>query len=144
MNNNKYTLDDLKHVNLLARKPEPDLTDQEWQKQFEIMRWVIPQSTNKKMSLYEAPIFINGQIAYQTDKAESQMKRYKRFINDVLDSIRSGEYDYCYYIYQITELLKFENTRLRSRYLKDDQCFEVWLDLSNTESVRKGKYNYSI
>ena len=59
---------------------------------------------------------------------ETVYQRYCRYINDVLSEIRKGNHDYCYYCYQIRDLLRFEHNRLRTKYYPDGQYVEVWLD----------------
>ena len=54
-------------------------------------------------------------------------QEYCSFINDILSNIRSGQIDYVYYIYQITDLLKFHYDTLKTRYC--DGYWEVWLDV---------------
>ncbi len=54
---------------------------------------------------------------------------YCSFINDLLTTIRGGKTDYCYYIYQILELLKFHYDDLQTKYC--DGYWEVWLTYSN-------------
>ena len=51
---------------------------------------------------------------------------YCEFINDILRNIRAGEIDYCFYIYHIEDILKYE-PRLKSRWLETEQCFRVWI-----------------
>ena len=53
---------------------------------------------------------------------------YCAYINDILRNIRKGGYDYCYYGYQIVELLKFHYNDLRTRYC--DGYWKVWLEPS--------------
>lgn len=63
-------------------------------------------------------------------KGETAYQQYCSFINDVLTSIRKGETDYCYFIYQIADLLQFE-PELQTRLCNEDRLcpyFEVWLD----------------
>ena len=123
-----YTLEDLKQINLSQGRPDPELTDKEWQKQFNIMRVLIKPSVDNKMFVRDSSPIVNNSYAVDNyDKSEMQWKRYRKYINDVLAAIRDGEFDYCYYIYQISDLLKYENKRLQSRYRPDDRCFEVWL-----------------
>lgn len=58
---------------------------------------------------------------------DSEWARYTRYINSVLNSIRNGNDDYVYHIYQIADLLRFEHDRLRTEYVKEDGYFRVWL-----------------
>ena len=51
---------------------------------------------------------------------------YCSYINDVLRNIRKGQVDYCYYIYQILDLLKFHYSDLKTKYC--DGYWEVWLE----------------
>ena len=51
---------------------------------------------------------------------------YDDFLDSVLYAIRHGQIDYCYYIYQIVDLLKHEKN-LQSRWLEKEQQFRVWL-----------------
>ena len=53
-------------------------------------------------------------------------QQYCSYINDILSIIRSGQVDYCYYIYQILDLLKFHYDDLKTRYC--DGYWEVWLE----------------
>lgn len=58
---------------------------------------------------------------------DTQYQYYCRYINDILWSIRHGKVDYCYYIYQIAELLRFEHDRLQAVYLEQEHCFRLSL-----------------
>lgn len=60
------------------------------------------------------------------NKDVEQCFLYCHFINDILDCIRAGNIDYCFYIYQIEDLLKYE-PRLKSCWLEQEQCFRVWI-----------------
>ena len=51
---------------------------------------------------------------------------YCAYINDILSNIRAGQVDYCYYIYQILDLVKFHYNNLMTRYR--DGYWEVWLE----------------
>ena len=51
---------------------------------------------------------------------------YCSYINDVLNNIRMGQIDYCYYIFQIMELARFHYNTLRTKYC--DGYWEVWLE----------------
>lgn len=62
-----------------------------------------------------------------TYHGETMYQRYCDFINGILSTIRAGESDYCFYTYQIAELLRFENIRLRSEWMPRHGCFRVWI-----------------
>ena len=123
-------LEKLQKVSLTAKKPDKDMTDKEWQEYFNAMKLLTQQVKEKRMSCRTSPILINGysdnQFTYQGD---TQWMKYKEFINSILSAIRRGEQDYCFYIYQIAELLRYEHDNLRSEWLPEDKCFQVWLEL---------------
>lgn len=122
-------LEELQTISLTAKKPDKDMTDKEWQEYFGIMKTLTHQVKEKRMSCRTSPILINGysdnQFTYQGD---TQWIKYKEFINSILFAIRHGECDYCFYIYHIAELLRYEHDNLRTKWLPDDNCFQVWLN----------------
>lgn len=79
-------------------------------------------SNQKQMTAYET----DSRGVYCEYCGETQWKRYCEFINSVLETIRSGEEDYCFYPYQIAELLRFEQG-LIAEYLPDSGCVKVSL-----------------
>lgn len=105
---NKYkgmTLDELRMCKAISNtdgKPSPSLTDEKWQKEFNI----------RKMFIKTCP------------KNDSQ-QNHSAYINDVLRNIHNGQVDYCYFIYQIMDLLKVYPISLKTRYR--DGYWEVWL-----------------
>lgn len=54
------------------------------------------------------PRMSGGCYGLYDDKIPTTYEYYRKFINDVLRNIRNGETDYCYELYQIRELLRFE------------------------------------
>lgn len=122
-------LEELQNISLTAKKPDKDMTDKEWQEYFGIMKTLTHQVKEKRMSCSTSPILINGYSDNQfTYHGDTQWTKYKEFINSILFSIRHGEYDYCFYIYHIAELLRYEHDNLRTKWLPDDNCFQVWLN----------------
>lgn len=120
----------MKCINVHTGKPNKDMSDKQWQKYFNSMRLFVQPSVYKRMNIRSPHIYINNyacdnQFEYQ---GETQWIYYKKFINDILSTIRRGEKDYCYYIYQIADLLKYEHDNLRSRWRTEEECFEVWLE----------------
>ena len=77
----------------------------------------------KKMRVIPEPRNFVG-----TYHGKTQYQCYCDFINDVLNSIRRGKPDYCYYIYQIAELLKYEHDRLQAVWLEEERCFKLSLN----------------
>ena len=58
---------------------------------------------------------------------KTQYQSYCSFINNMLKNIRHGEIDYCFYIYQVAELLKYEHERLQATWLNFEKCFRLSL-----------------
>lgn len=128
-------LSELKFCSLSAGRPNPNMTDAQWQQYFSVMKLLIKPSKTRKMKCTAANMVINGcnmdgKIEY---KGDTSYMNYCKYINSVLSTIR-GEHsdvprhDYCYFIYQIADLLKYEHDRLRTKYMSENECFEVWLD----------------
>ena len=119
----------LERFSLTAKKPEKGMTNEEWQEYFALMKVLTKQTKERLLKRSSSPIingyYVEGQLSYQ---GETQWERYKEFINSVLKTIRKGEYDYCFYIYQISELLRFEHDNLRTLWLPDERYFQVWLE----------------
>ena len=123
------TLEELKELKLLSNtdgRPREGLTDQSWQNEFMILRTITIPSLKSSMG---------GKYAKESNKWNEEIwgqycgmtnyQEYCAFINDVLRTIRSGQVDYCYFIYQITDLLKFHKDTLQTKYC--DGYWEVWL-----------------
>lgn len=119
-------------VNLKAGKPDSDLTDEQWQLYFAAMKSQVKPKATTCMNTEYTPATVNGKPLKSEYDGDTMYMYYCEFINSVLDVIRGTddeppEHDYCYFIYQIAELLTFEHERLRTRYLPEYKCFEVWL-----------------
>lgn len=131
-------IEELKEVSLTAKRPDKDMTDEKWQEYFGIMKTLTHQGNEKRMNSRTSPILINGysdgQFTYQND---TQWTKYKEFINSILSAIRQGECDYCFYIYQIAELLRYEHDELRTKWLPDENCFQVWLNKRFKDKAEK-------
>lgn len=118
----RTTLDDLKEINLNATILSENMTDTEWQDYFARMKMIVGPVNEKQMSLRPSrSIYEDGVY-----KGDTQAMRYKQFINGILKTIRSGKLDYCYRVYQITDLLKYE-PNLKAQWLSNSECFAVSL-----------------
>ena len=118
----RTTLNDLKEINLNATILSESMTDAEWQDYFARMKIiVVPAKTKNMQGSYSARLK-EGE-AYQGD---TQAYRYKQFINSILKTIRSGEADYAFYIFQISDLLRYE-PNLKAQWLPNSECFKVSL-----------------
>jgi hypothetical protein len=128
------TFEELKEMKIVSNtngRPLPSLTDEKWQKEFNVrklfVRPIPPDSKIKKMNgRYSKEYGIWNEERQGEYHGCTNYQQYCSFINDVLENIRGGQVDYCYYIYQIMDLLRFHYHDLRTRYC--DCYWEVWLD----------------
>lgn len=129
MEERKLELKDLERVDLSAGQPPKDMTDEQWQKYLSQMISMVKPSAEKRMTS-SAKMTVNGRdIGSQSGySGETSWYYYRQTINTILAAIRKKKHDYCYHIHQITYLLKFEHDRLRTKWLPDSGCFEVWLN----------------
>lgn len=117
-------LNDLKEINLNATTLSENITDVEWQDYFARMKMIVMPAKAKNMQGSYSVRLKEGE-AYQGD---TQAYRYKQFINSILRNIRRGETEFCFYIFQISDLLKYEPD-LETKWLPNAECFEVSLPL---------------
>ena len=117
-------------ISLLGRQDKKPkvINDKEWQQMFSLLKLTTPASKDKRFKNTTSSIKINGR--YQQEKEETQWRYYIQYINSVLSNIRNGEHDVCFFSYQIKDLLRFENARLKTKLINDDGFiyFDVWLD----------------
>lgn len=113
-------------VNLSAGRPRIGWTDEKWQEYFKIMKLKSPHIGDPAYRKLRRQPYRPKEG--ETYTGETNYTSYCSFINDVLYNIRLGNLDYCYYIYQISELIRF-HPNLKSRYIPDNLAphFEVWL-----------------
>ena len=106
-----------------------EMSNEEWQGYFAQLKEKIPRSTSMHMKI-EHRTFINGAANNEfTYCGDTQWECYCRFINSVLSSIRRGDYDYCYHVYQIADLLRYEPCHLKAEWSAAlGGCFMVSLD----------------
>lgn len=127
-------LDELKKMkptifNIGNGRPDVNLTDKQWQEEFIIRKMYITPLSNKITKLkgqYSQESYIWDSERQGTYLGATNWQQYCSYINSVLKTIRCGEHDYCYYIYQILDLLKFHYNTLHTKYL--DGYWEVWLE----------------
>ncbi|MBU9728935.1 hypothetical protein [Diplocloster modestus] len=106
--------------------PPAELTNEQWQYLFTDLKQQTIPSGSTKMKGGNSHIRISG-IYSLPESGDTQYQRYKYYINDVLRQIRKGNIEYCYYIYQICDLLRYEHDTLKTRYEPAGRYFEVWL-----------------
>lgn len=108
-------------VTLSAKSPPMDYTNSQWQFDFANLKSQIKQCSSSLMpSIKEA-----SETIYQEYHGKTQYQRYCDFINSILKNIRCGHIDYCFYIYQVAELLKYEHSNLKVTWLETERCFRV-------------------
>ena len=130
----RYTLEELKEMKLVSNtngRPSSTLTDEKWQKEFNIRKLFV-KPVNKSVKRFGQKNSFSEETGYWNEETmgtyhgATNWQEYCAYINDVLRNIRAGQVDYLYYIYQITDLLKFHYDDLRTKYC--DGYWEVWLD----------------
>lgn len=126
------TLEQLREQKIISNtdgRPSSSLTDEKWQKELILRKmFVIPyrDGSSKKLTGPYAKEF--GGRNEQTQRVYdgcTNWQSYCSYINDVLENIRAGQVDYCYYIYQILDLLKFHYDDLQTKYC--DGYWNIWL-----------------
>lgn len=126
-----YTLEELREMRLVSNtdgRPVYTLTDEKWQKEFHLRKtFIVPYRNIKKLcGKYSKEPGVWNEETMGTYYGQSNWQEYCSYINDILKNIRAGQIDYCYFIYQIMDLLKFHYDDLRTRYC--DGYWEVWLE----------------
>ena len=94
-----------------SRRIIEGMTDETWQEVFKYMKSINKPSKKKKLKRNATtPIVMTRRwtLTDSTGVVDTLDESYVRYINDVLSQIRKKQTDYCYYIYQIIDLLKFE------------------------------------
>lgn len=126
----KMTFDDLKTVEAFSRRngmPSNSYTNEKWEEEFEIMKLItIPTSETKMSGKYSRESGFWNEESMRTYYGATNWQDYCKYINDVLSNIRANQVDYCYYFYQIADLLRFHLNELQTRYC--DGYWEVWLE----------------
>lgn len=112
----------MEEISKKTGKPSKNYTNSQWQEDFSRIKSEVNPSTSKIMKII--PEHYNHNNTYH---GMTQYQYYCGFINDILRHIRKGKSDYCYCVYQIAELLKYEHDRLKADWLEDELCFKVKL-----------------
>lgn len=117
----------IKSIITRGSRPSPDLTDKKWQEEFNAIRFFVAPypSTVKKLGGKGSKEYgkFNPKVRYD---GQTNWQQYCVYINDVLSSIRQGNIDYCYFLYQVIDLLKFHHSDLETKYCEDGY-WKVWL-----------------
>lgn len=107
-------------------RPSSTLTDKEWQDELAIMKlYITPHKNMTRMGGKYSRGYTKTSEETTYDGI-TNWQSYCAYINDVLKNIRKGYHEFCYFTYQIVDLLKFHYDDLKTRYC--DGYWEVWLD----------------
>lgn len=121
------TLEEFNRVDIRTGRPCLHWNNKKWQAFYKILRLkVTPIKNPEYRKMRCSSVRLAEGEEYQ---GETNYQSYCRYLNDVLTSIRLGGTEYCYYIYQIADLLKFE-PNLKTRFCGGDELspyIEVWL-----------------
>ena len=126
------TLEELREMKLISNtngRPTSAMTDEKWQKEFNLRKMFIapyPKDIKKLKGQHSKESGMWNEETQGTYHGCTSWQSYCSYINDILNNIRSGQVDYCYYIYQILDLAKFHYDTLKTRYR--DGYWEVWLE----------------
>ncbi len=126
------TLEELRELHLISNtngRPSYSMTDEKWQKEFNLRKLFItpyPKEISKMKGKYSKESGTWNEETQGTYYGCTDWQSYCSYINDILNNIRAGQVDYCYFIYQIIDLIKFHFDDLRTRYR--DGYWEVWLE----------------
>lgn len=126
------TLEELREMRIISNtngRPSSTLTNEKWQKEFSVRKLFItpyPKEVKKLKGQYSKESGMWNEETQGTYYGCTSWQSYCSYINDILNNIRSGQVDYCYYIFQILDLIKFHYEDLRTKYC--DGYWEVWLE----------------
>lgn len=96
----------------------------EFQKIFTELRNSVSFCGKRRMSpIQEVP----DRDSYTDDINISVNYRYCQFINGILQTIRSGDIDYCFYLYQIKDILRHE-PNIICEFIPNGQYFIICLE----------------
>lgn len=122
-------LKDIKPTRVTHGRPSHSLTDKKWQEEFEFLKLYITPCKNPTKRM--GGKYSRGNYSVKEDEKYegiTNWQAYCSYINDILKVITSGKHDFCYYGYQIVDLLKFHPDKLQTKYLEQYRCWEVWLE----------------
>ena len=122
---NLESLKDIKPTRTTNGRPSSSLTDKEWQNQFSVIKLYI-KPYEKSVTRFGGKGSRELGMVQENYDGITNWQSYCAYINDVLKNLRRGNHDFCYFGYQIVDLLKFHYNTLRTRYC--DGYWEVWLE----------------
>lgn len=126
------TFEELREKKLISStngRPSSTLTDEKWQKEFNIRKLFVKpydKSITKLGGKYSKESGMWNEETQGEYYGATNWQEYCSFINDILKNLKTGQIDYCYYIYQVMDLVGFYYNNLRTKYC--DGYWEVWLE----------------
>jgi len=92
-------------ITMQSSIPPSDYTNQQWQNDLAELKEKIEPSPRKRMVTIRESAKKTESGSYY---GKTQYQYYCAFINDILEQIRSGQEAFCYYVYQVIDVLRFE------------------------------------
>ena len=129
-----FTLEELREIGLVSNtngRPRSNLTDEKWQKELSLRKAFVtphPRGIKKMGGKYSKESGGWNEETQGIYYGTTNYQQYTTYINSVLKEIESGRVDYCYFIYQILDLLAFHYNTLRTKYIEGEGYWEVWLE----------------
>lgn len=125
-------LEELKRMKIISNtdgRPSSTLTDEKWQKEFNIRKLFITPNDKRHTKMegnYSKESGMWNEGSQSSYCGPTNYQEYCSYINNILANIRAGQRDFCYFIYQIMDLTRFHFDDLRTKYC--DGYWEVWLE----------------
>lgn len=95
-------------------KPNDNLTSEEWNAKFTILQHYHVRTRS-------------GSIVEYLNNDGYNEEPYEIFLRSTVINLLNGDKDYCYFLYNIIDLLKIFGALLKSKYDENEKCFEVWI-----------------
>lgn len=109
-------------VSLTTKTPPSDYTDAQWQLDYYEIKSILREQklkSEKVKTTQGFPIDVP-----QNGKTNQQY--YYSFLIDTLSELRSGHKAYCYFVYQIVDLLRLDHN-VHAKFFPDDGYFSLSL-----------------
>ena len=128
VNETNLSIEEFRQYITKKGRPTLLLRNRTWQQIFrELQKAIVPyKDGHKKKMNFSAAKIILASTNY-ADDGTTDYARYCMFINQTLSDIRKGNSAFCYYYYQIVQLLYFHKN-LRTEYNEVGHFWEVWLE----------------
>lgn len=91
---------------------------EDWKKDFACVKAAVEPSIFNRMHVVSESYNWNA-----TYHGKTMYQYYCSFINDILRNIRKGNCDYCFSVYQVADVLRYEYDKLQVDWLENERCF---------------------